>query len=95
MTTKIMSVIMWLYSKIELNGGDYMEDIRDNLKSVIEYRGVKQANVAKKANMTPAKLSSIVNKNRKLEANEMFSLCDVLDITPQELRKWTNDNRAS
>ena len=63
----------------------YEVDVRDTLKKVIAERGYIQAVIAKKANLTPAKLSAILNKSRKLDANEMFSLCAVLQIEPREL----------
>lgn len=64
-----------------------MFDVRDGLKNLIEERGLIQATVAKKASLTPMKLSAILNKSRRLEANEMFELCNVLDITPEELKE--------
>lgn len=60
-------------------------DIRDNLKALISDRGFIQAAIAKKANLTPAKLSAILNKSRKLEANEMLIICDILQIKPEDL----------
>ena len=51
-------------------------DVRVNLKYLIKDRGYIQAVLAKKANMTPCKLSQVINLERKLEANEMFALCE-------------------
>lgn len=62
-----------------------MTDIRINLRKIIKDRGFRQATIAKKAGMSPCKLSQIVNLERKLEANEMFALCDAMKITPVEL----------
>lgn len=67
-------------------------DVRDNLKAIISDRGYIQAAIAKKANLTPAKLSAILNKTRKLDVNEMVVICDVLTIKPEEL---INYSRAS
>lgn len=63
-------------------------DIRDNLKQVIEERCCIQASIARRANISPAKLSLILSKNRKLEANELFDLCNALDMTPVELKNY-------
>lgn len=63
-------------------------DIRDKLKDVIADKGYIQAVIAKKANMNPSKLSSILNKKRKLEANELFDLCNVIEMTPVELKEY-------
>lgn len=66
-----------------------MVDIRINLKEVIKDRGFRQAVIAKKAGMSPSKLSQVVNLDRKLEANEMFALCEAMKITPIELSEYS------
>lgn len=38
--------------------------------------------------MSPCKLSQVVNLERKLEANELFALCDAMEITPVELAEY-------
>lgn len=65
-----------------------MVDIRENLKAIINDSGYKQAIIAEKANLTPAMLSGVLNKARKLDANELFVLCDVLNISPEQLRHY-------
>ncbi len=65
-----------------------MIDVRDNLKTIISERGYIQAVIAKKANMTPAQLSGILNKNRRLDVNEFIVLCEVLRLTPEELLNY-------
>ena len=63
-------------------------DVRINLKEIIRDRGYIQATLAKRAGMNPSKLSQVVNLERKLEANEMFSLCAAMNITPVELAEY-------
>ena len=63
-------------------------DVRVNLKYLIKDRGYIQAVLAKKANMTPCKLSQVINLERKLEANEMFALCEAMSVTPVELADY-------
>ena len=63
-------------------------DIRVNLRMVFKDRGYVQALIAKKANLTEAKLSQILNLTRKLEANELFDICDAIHMTPTELRNY-------
>lgn len=63
-------------------------DIRDNLRMAIKEKGYIQAVIAKKANMTASKLSQVLNKGRRLEANELFDLCEAIDITPSDLRNY-------
>lgn len=65
-----------------------MCDVRENLKAIITNSGYKQTVIAQKAQLTPAKLSGILNKSRKLDANEMFALCEVLEITPEQLLNY-------
>jgi hypothetical protein len=36
--------------------------------------------------MTPSKLSDILNLRRKLDANDMFDLCDAMEINYSELK---------
>lgn len=68
-----------------------MTDIRVNLRNVIKDKGYRQAFIAKKAGMSPCKLSQVVNLERKLEANEMFALCNAMGITPVELSEYKSD----
>lgn len=63
-----------------------MEDVRVILKDIINERGFNQAAIARKANMSPSKLSDILNLRRKLEANDMFTLCDAIRINYSDLR---------
>lgn len=63
-------------------------DIRDNLKAVIRDKGFIQAAIAKKANISPCKLSQVLKKERKLEANELFDICEAIDMSPSELRNY-------
>ena len=63
-------------------------DIRVNLRNVIKDKGYIQAAIANKANMNPSKLSQVINLERKLEANEMFALCEAIEMTPVELAKY-------
>lgn len=63
-------------------------DIRYNLKSVIEDKGYIQAAIAEKANIAPCKLSQVLNGKRKLDANELFNLCEAIEMTPVELKEY-------
>ncbi len=63
-------------------------DIRDNLKAVIRDKSYIQAAIARKANLSPMKLSQILSKERRLEANELFDICEAIEMTPMELRDY-------
>ncbi|MCI8890509.1 helix-turn-helix domain-containing protein [Sporofaciens musculi] len=63
-------------------------DVRVNLRNVIKDKGYIQAAVANRAGMSPCKLSQVVNLERKLDANEMFALCEAIEMTPVELAAY-------
>ncbi len=71
-----------------------MTDVRINLREIIRDRGFRQAAIAGKAGMSPCKLSQVVNLERKLEANEMFALCNAMNITPVELSEYKSQTVA-
>ena len=81
MTTKKFSVTVVLYSKFEF-GGEIVIDARDGIKREIIRAGMKQVVVAQRANLTPMQLSDILNKRRRLDANELFDICAVIGVTP-------------
>ena len=60
-------------------------DARDGIATEIKERGFKQSAIASKAGLTEQQLSDIINKRRRMDANEMFSLCEALGILPNVL----------
>lgn len=60
-------------------------DVRDGIRHLIVQSGMKQAAVARKANLDPGRLSEIVNKRRRLDTDVLFDLCGVLHTTPDEV----------
>ena len=58
-------------------------DMRDTIRETIVERGYKQGVIARRVQLTPAKLSATLNKKRKLEGNELINLCEVLEIDPR------------
>jgi DNA-binding Xre family transcriptional regulator len=62
-------------------------DVRDNIKVAIKDRCFAQASIAAKAHMSPVVLSMILGKKRRLEANELYDLCEAMEISPTELRE--------
>lgn len=62
-----------------------MRDARDGIADAIRESGYKQCVIAERAGMTNMQLSAIVNKRRKMDANEMFRLCVALNTTPNAL----------
>lgn len=69
-----------------------MRDARDVVADIIKTRGFKQGAIATMAGLTEQQLSDIVNKRRKMDANEMFSLCRAMNIMPNILFKADKDS---
>ncbi len=61
-------------------------DVRENIKVAMKERCFTQSSIAVKAHMSPAVLSMILGKKRRLEANELYDLCEAMEISPTELR---------
>ncbi len=61
-------------------------DVRDNIKFAIQDRCFTQSSIAIKARMSPSTLSMILSKKRRLEANELYDLCEAMEISPTELK---------
>lgn len=59
-----------------------MPDVRDQLKAIIRDRAHIQAEIARRAGLTPAKLSLIINKKARLDANDFNKLCVALNVSP-------------
>lgn len=63
-----------------------MEDIRVRLGEEIKRMCFSHALLARKAGMTPQQLTDVLKLRRKLDANEMFALCDAMGIECSDLR---------
>ena len=62
-----------------------MVDARDGLRREIEAKGLKLNFVGEKAGLTAQQMTDIIKKRRKMDANEMFTLCKVIGVTPMDL----------
>lgn len=60
-------------------------DVRDLVAREIRTRGFKQSAIADMSGLTKQQLCDIINKRRRLDANEMVSLCRAMGITPNDL----------
>lgn len=69
-----------------------MRDARDGIAFEIRNRGFKQAAIASRAGLTEQQLSDIINKRRKMDANEMFRLCDAIGTDPNSLFRSVRDS---
>ncbi len=69
-----------------------MRDVRDVLDKEIQRRGFKQSAIAHMAGLKKQQLSDILNKRRKLGADELFALCDAIGISPNEIYESVRDD---
>lgn len=71
-----------------------MIDVRDGLRACIERSGLKQLAIAERVNMTDQQICDIVNKRRRLDANELFAICHVIGVTPNEVYAASANSQA-
>lgn len=84
MTTEIIGGSISYTEKFS-KGDDKMFDVRDCLKPAIERSRIKQFAIAEMMGLNDQQLSDIVNKRRKMEANELINFCKAIQISPNEL----------
>ena len=65
-------------------------DIRDNIRSYIRDRGLTKAVLARRAGMTPAKLSAALTKRGGLVADEINRLCKAMGVSMEEMRNYNS-----
>lgn len=78
----------------------HYDDIVKNIKDIIVAKGLKQAAVAKKANLTEKELSDMLNCRRKLiRAEHLPAIANALEVdvnelfrVGQEVKKMLSDN---
>lgn len=62
-------------------------DARDGVRWLIQQSGMKQRAVAEKAGLTEQQMCDILNRRRKLDANELFAICKAVGVTPDAVFK--------
>ena len=63
-----------------------MRNITEVLNNRIEERGMTITTVATRANMSPELLSRSLKDHRKLKADELISLCRVLELSLDDFK---------
>lgn len=66
-------------------------DARDGVRKAIRRSGMKQVVVAERSGLTEQQLCDIVNKRRRLDANELIAICSVIGVTPNDLFAESQD----
>lgn len=59
--------------------------IAENTKRIIEYRGLKQKVVAKRAGYSIQQFSALLNKRKVIKDVDVIAIANALDVTPNEL----------
>lgn len=65
-----------------------MQDIRDQISRIIQDRAHKQAAIAQRAGLTQDQFCAILKHRRRLDANELFRVCDALGMSPNEVAAY-------
>ena len=60
-------------------------NVRENLRRIIESRGMKKKTIAQRAGYTGQQLSDILHGRKSLRAEDIAALCTAMDVTPNEL----------
>lgn len=63
-------------------------DIRENVLEIMHDKLLMQSQVAKAVGLTPSQMCAVVKKRRNLSANEFLRFCDVVHMTPTEVRDY-------
>ena len=59
--------------------------VATNAQRIIQSKGLKQKNIARKMNLTENQLSSIFNGRKRIDSDIVISLCGALDVSPNVL----------
>lgn len=65
-------------------------DIRKRLRCYIKDKMFIQAEIARRSNITPQQLSAILRGKRKMDANELYRICEALGTTIDEITHYSS-----
>lgn len=63
-------------------------NVRDNIRKYIQDKGLTQAVMARRAGLTPTKLSMALQNKRKLDVDEFIRLCEAMGVTTEEIQAY-------
>lgn len=63
-------------------------DVRDNLLEIIKERAYVQSEIARRAGLTPMMFNTMLNKKRKLDANEFVRICNVISVSLDDVANY-------
>lgn len=59
--------------------------VNENIKKIIEEKGLKQKYVAKKMGMSESSFSACINEKKIIRPEHIQKICNILEVTPNEL----------
>ena len=62
-----------------------MSIIAENVKKIIEDKGVKHCVIAKRAGYSRQKFSAMLNGRKIIEGSDVIRLANALDVTPNDI----------
>jgi predicted transcriptional regulator len=67
-------------------------DVRKQIKMIIKDRALIQAEIARRSDMTPDTLYSILALRRKLGANDLINICKALNMAVEEVTNYNSNS---
>lgn len=68
--------------------------VNENVCAAVADSGLKQKFIADRIGVSEPVFSAMLSGRRKIDVDEFFSLCQVLQKTPDELYKYTRAREA-
>lgn len=59
--------------------------VADTMKALIDSKGIKYSFIAEKTGLSADRISKVLNRQRRMLADEMISICEVTGIQLSEL----------
>jgi transcriptional regulator with XRE-family HTH domain len=82
---------LWQYANLEMSGIVYLRRVANDgsppnrIREIREAKGVSQAELARRANVTPSALNKVEMGKRGLDQQWMDRLAEALDVAPADL----------
>lgn len=70
-------------------------EIYKKIKGYIDEKGLKQNKIAQKAGYSENKFSAMMTGKRKIYADDLVSICKVLNVSPEEFITQQNSNEEA
>lgn len=87
MTQQEIYTILFYIQEAWLKGDSYMKNlvVANNIKLIIQKKGLKQKTVAKQLGMSEQKFSDMLNNRNSIKATDIVKLMEILQVSANEL----------